>query len=156
MQARAVCLDPLLCCRPGQASVVGGQAGMTKHAPFIRMHSYYIVRIIPALNIWYFVMGIDYNSSTSIKQHIHDIVHRSFYLQHFRHYYCCNNCYPINSSIQCMATGQAPITLYSSSSFQYERNALRLLYETNARSAQVRDVTRTYTFGCSDTVMVSI
>ena len=41
-------------------------------------------------------VGIDYynSSGTSIQQCIHDIVHRAFYLQHFRHYYyyyCCNN-----------------------------------------------------------------
>ena len=58
------------------------------------MYSYIIVRIIPTINTWYFVTGIDYynNISTSIQLYIHDIVHSAFSLQHFRHYYCCNNC----------------------------------------------------------------
>ena len=48
----------------------------------------YIVRLIPTINTWYFVMGIHYynNSSTSIRQqYIHEIAHREFRLQHFRH-----------------------------------------------------------------------
>ena len=120
---------------------------------YFYMYSNYIVRIIPAIDIWYFVMGIDYNSSTSIQQYIRDIVHRAFYLQHFRHYdsyYCRNNCScccsHIDASRKCVATGQAPITLYSSSSVQYARNAVSLFMdETHTRGAQIRDVTRTYT-----------
>ena len=142
--------------------------------------SYIIVRILPDINIWYFVTGIDYNnSSTSIqRQYIHDVVHRAFYFQHFRHCYCCNNCCccsHINSSLQCVATEQAPRTaFFLLCTICAECYDTRLfLDETHARGAQIRDVTRTYiyvwlfgeesacttgrwAFGCSDTVMVNI
>ena len=65
------------------------------------MYSYIIVHNTYHMNTWYFVVGIDYyNSSTSIQQYIDDVVHRAFYLLHFRHYYSCNNSLVVLSSLQ--------------------------------------------------------
>ena len=134
---------------------------MTKHASFIRVRSIYIVLVLHrAYNTCSSFLVLCYghrlqynNSSKSMQPYMHDIVHRSFYLQHFRHYYCCNNCCcsHMNSTLQCVATGQASITPYSSSSVQYARNTVRLfLDETHARGAQIRCITRTFTFGFSE------
>ena len=64
------------------------------------MYPYVIVHNTYHMNTWYFAGGIDYynNRGTSILQYIRDVVHRAFYLLHFRHYYCGNNSYSFGFS----------------------------------------------------------
>ena len=132
----------------------------------------YYLLLIPGTSLW------ASTSCTSLQQrYIHDIVHRAFYLQHFRYYCycksCCCYCSHIHSSLQCCPWSQDRLQKpYSSSSVQYARNIMRLFWdETRAHGAQIRYVPRAYVslfeeeivcatgrwaFGCSDTVMVNI
>ena len=70
-------------CRPGQPSVVGGEAGMAKHAPFT---AYVLV-----LSCVQYLRCMCSTASTAvIHQYVLGIVHRARGdLQHFRHYGNC-------------------------------------------------------------------
>ena len=91
-------------------------------------------------------MGIDYynNSSTSIQQqYAHDIVHRIFYLRHFRHYYAAVTTATAAAVVVLALTyrynavrGRRTGSNNNSPSVQHARSITRLLLdETHARGA---------------------
>ena len=146
------------------------------------MYSYIIVRTY-YISTLYFVMGIDYynNSSAGIQQqYVQGIVHRAFYLLHFRRYYCGNTGYyyllishELIASMQSVVTGQTPITSILPPPFNMHGKLCGPSWMKHTSAARRSDMLPPYVclfltreegacttdhwaFGSSDTVMMNI
>ena len=151
MQVRAVCVDPLLQDRPTKCC--GRPSRYDKTCSFYT-YSYYIVRITPAINISGTSLWASTTTAAVRVYSTRTVVYAWHCAQHFTRSI-------FGTTIRTNAVTTVVVltlthrynawpqdrlqSLYSSSSVQYARNAMRVfLDETHARGAQIRDVTRTY------------